>query len=120
VKMRAGLESPVVVAVTAARREGGGGGGGGRHQKTNDRIGANAANRRWAQQSMYVPAESVARGSWKPGIIADVTTFTHGELLELEGESEEKESGCRAESKLKHLSKDGKHCDFLYRHQLLL
>ncbi len=96
--MRAGLESPVVVTVTAAGREGGrGGGGGGRHQKTNDRIGANAANRRWAQRSMYVPAKGVARGSWKPGIIADVTTFTHGELLELEGESEGKESGCRAE-----------------------
>jgi hypothetical protein len=48
-----------------------------------NKPGACTESKQYAQQSLVVPAKGVTGGNWVPGIIANVTTFTHGELLEL-------------------------------------
>ncbi len=71
--------------------------------------------------SANVPAEGVAGGYGVPGVIADVATFAHGELLKLGGEGDGlgedngrfgwKVAACEIQKM--HLCKDGKHGDIL-------
>ena len=47
-----------------------------------------AARNRQEERSSNVPSEGMAGGHGVPGIVGDVATFAHGELLELKGASD--------------------------------